>query len=1082
VESNVHFCLSEREDTDEFKYLYESGYFGIFVEKYTANFTQTTRRVAKQIKQEPSLAVEKLGLTAHYETFTAVLGALPLKEEHRAKLEARGMSDAAIAKGKYFSLTQKQKVEGATKYFPGFNQHGVYTNPSGIAIPALDFNGHILGFQIMPDEVVSGAKYKWTTHKEFGSDVPLNNAKLVWEGNLELPLGMCLSYYKKGDRLYLAEGLLKPAIAASNLNINVLGAAGGLFKQSPKQLKFYLDALQPAVVIWLADTGSANNAHVWANINKQATHIAALGYEFKVADWGQLTATKESRLDCDEISLDFWASPGAHIGADNSRDSGNPTRRVLVRSVRDCGAVALQAHASSQSQQILRRIYKGFGRLTASVKAKLQPKPSYIKKAASVNFLGGAAIAKKNRGLVHTFKPQDRQKVIAKLIESGQKYVLDSSDMGSGKSYVTGTYKASDFTTNMLETPSKLWYLSKQHRSPSTPTLENNFVQYPTKHGGLYSHPSKLTPSGKPIFMRERLEGSRYTIDSNCSYYEKQAALIKANSTVSLCRKCPLKAQCSKEFEPGSHGYLFQQNTILKNYTEISANLKGLNPNLINNSDVAFIDEASQSIPFTKDVIVSIGQLEAAEPRFKQILGKNFSLLAPLFTLAKEGTENFYGQTLAEYLEINGGIQPVLLHAASAIATVEALINEQRAEDHLAPILEFGRYLFLALSGLDHTVSATITKGKITLTVRNEDAIEHLNQFNTVFFMDATMTQKDLALRLGCAEEDILVIAQESPQDAYQNVVVFQNQALGTMGAIRSEKVQQNSQLIRQSLEHKYAGQIGVIDKKAYSQKGNLDHFSDARGSNAFEDKKALAIMGMANMNLNAAKAEFEVIHNLQCNAQHEDLFKTFYTAKQQAETLQEIGRLRATRRLDEQLDVHIVATADLGFLAEHGIKVVQVSGGEFDESLDNNYDRLIKRLIKLKDEGCDFSKLSIRKIANLVDMPKSTMYDQIMSNVVEIESDLPCGEKVERLLAQILDDPVLLLYYTGKVLAAAGDPNTRKELVATSLKILALVKEGIKEELKKQSTLAERVIKLADELGVELNALNIINLERKLS
>lgn len=1078
--TNMYFCLDAREDTDEFEYRGESGDFGYFVERFTANVRQTTRKFIRTIKKHSELSIEKLPLNEQSELFTRVLGALPLKAKHRAKLQARGMSDAAIAKGKYFSLTYNQKVEGASKYFPGFTREGINKNCDCLVIPALDLNGNILGYQLMPDRVSNGAKYIWGTYSEWDlntnarSTIPLNCAKLVCnQGKPELPLGMCLTTdYKPGQYpLYLSEGLLKPAIAANNLNINVLGAAGGNLKSSPNQLKFYLDALKPTQVIWLADTGSGINPSVWRKINDHAAYITELGYEFKVADWGQLEKDKTEKLDCDEISPEFWRA------------------NCILRQVKDCDvAAAEEVNSSSLNLKIFNQFARSLGRLFESAHVKLKPKPSYIKKGASTHFLGGAAISKKNRAWIHTFKAQDREKVTGLLIASEQKYVLDNSDMGSGKSYMTGLFKASNFMTNQLSIPERLWYFSKQHRSPSTSTLEDNFAQYPTKHGGLYSHPTKVTPNGKPIFMREKHEDSKHMLSSNCSYYEKQSELIKANSTVSLCKKCPIKAQCSKEFEPGSHGYLFQQNTIIKNHTEISANLKGLNPNLIGESDVAFIDEASQSIPFTKDVIVLGWQLESAAPRLQKVLGANFKLLEPLFALVRgENTDinyqqSMYGLTLAEYLEANGGIQPVLQHAAGEIATVEALINEQRAEDRLAPILEFGRYLLLALSGLDHSVSATIAKGKITLVVKNSEIVEHLNKFNTIFFMDATMTQADLALRLGCDPDDILVIAQEAPKDAYQNVVVFQNQALGSMGAIRSENVQQNAQLVRQSLESKYQGQIGVIDKKAYSQKGNLEHFSDARGSNAFEDKKALAIMGLANMNVNAAKAEFEVIYGEPCNSQNVELFKVFYTAKQQAETLQEIGRLRATRRTDEQLDVHIVSTADLGFLNEHGIKVVQVSGGEFDESLDNNYDRLIKRLIELKDEGCDFSKMSVRKIAKLVDMPKSTMYDQVMNNVVEIDSKAPCGEKVEKLVNQILDDPVLLLYYTGKVLETAADPETRKELVATTLKILALVKEGIKEELKKQSKLAERIIKLAENLGVDLTALNIIELEKKLN
>ncbi len=109
----------------------------------------------------------------------------------------------------------------------------------------------------------------------------------------------------------LTEGVaFKPAIATHRLGIYSIGASGGHFASSPQTLKTYLEhieavckaksqqasAIQPLL---FADAGCLTNENVLKVYDNTVRKIKELGFELKIAWWGQ---AEKNAADIDEIA------------------------------------------------------------------------------------------------------------------------------------------------------------------------------------------------------------------------------------------------------------------------------------------------------------------------------------------------------------------------------------------------------------------------------------------------------------------------------------------------------------------------------------------------------------------------------------------------------------------------------------------------------------------------------------------------------------------------------------------------------------------------------------------------------------
>lgn len=225
---------------------------------------------------------------------------LGLKPYHQQNLRERGLTDEQIGAGLYFSVGAWQRVDNVNPLLAGVSADGrilLFGNP-GIGCPISDTAGRIIGYQIRFDDGTSG-RYRWPTSRNkqnsSGSTSHLQSG--------ELPLGC----YRPRDEVTrqaigLAEGHLKPFVAAQKLGQVVIGAAGGNHAGSPQQMRAYLDALgselDTKVLTLYADAGSVLNSSVLRQYRRTVDLVTGWGFTVQFAWWGQVSKTDK---DVDEL-------------------------------------------------------------------------------------------------------------------------------------------------------------------------------------------------------------------------------------------------------------------------------------------------------------------------------------------------------------------------------------------------------------------------------------------------------------------------------------------------------------------------------------------------------------------------------------------------------------------------------------------------------------------------------------------------------------------------------------------------------------------------------------------------------------
>lgn len=286
----------------------------------------------KRLKEEAEQYAQSLSVEERDHLLRKLHRQLGLCTKHRQALRERGLTDAQIDAGLFFSISPFQEIIGINPRLAGVDLWGkkLLIPDSGIGCPIWDLQGRIIGFQTRFDNATEN-KYKWptsrskkrpkgpTSHLQNG-ELPISCCRPVVEVSRSLAQGeagiienevgtkargteFSLSHTQcLQANIGLAEGFIKSYIAAQKLNQVVIGAAGGNWTASPLQLRLYLDALSielnTKTVILYADAGAVGNPTVLRHYQRTIELLQEWGYEVKVAWWGQLT--KEDP-DIDEL-------------------------------------------------------------------------------------------------------------------------------------------------------------------------------------------------------------------------------------------------------------------------------------------------------------------------------------------------------------------------------------------------------------------------------------------------------------------------------------------------------------------------------------------------------------------------------------------------------------------------------------------------------------------------------------------------------------------------------------------------------------------------------------------------------------
>ena len=204
--------------------------------------------------------------------------------------------------------------------------------------------------------------------------------------------------------------------------------------------------------------------------------------------------------------------------------------------------------------------------------------------------------------------------------------------------------------------------------------------------------------------------------------------------------------------------------------------------------------------------------------------------------------------------------------------------------------------LLKVLNGEYPGATITANHGGFTITLPNDRNREIAKAAQKDIFTDATLTREDLAMKLGVSPDEIFVI-REKPI-ATPNLKIYQIADMGKLTRDRGADQKRRVEAFLNTLN------CPAIDWKSEEREGA--HFVDGRGVNHFENVTRLAIVGTPCANIGAMVSEFSAMVGRVVTIDDPD-FQAWLHRKTESELIQEIGRVRANRRVEETIEVYLL-------------------------------------------------------------------------------------------------------------------------------------------------------------------------------
>jgi hypothetical protein len=454
------------------------------------------------------------------------------------------------------------------------------------------------------------------------------------------------------------------------------------------------------------------------------------------------------------------------------------------------------------------------------------------------------------------------------------------------------------------------------------------------RHGGL----TRVTTNGGSRLQRS-VTGDIPSVSANCSRNKVLNTLREKNvsgaDTASLiCGTCILREPCINADGPG-YGYLNQRRNTLGSPL-LRAHPDSLpDPEDFPLDDVVLIwDEPSQNFQVKTSITVTFADLQqmiAALMPYPELFCAVQPLLTALLPLL-DGSVNL-GRHGMGHLDVVGRLPSVSHVAVGAIAQVLAphLGFLNTTSDYGVDLADLPRELRKKFSEHDGAIASQakeqvvkqwlaplvrvlqgssgcvqVTRRGLTLSV---PALRHRGMAAAArgnVFLDGTLTREDLALKLGCSPDEIMVVRQKIP--VAKNLEVIQVGDVGRLGMQRGgDQMKRTGALSR--FFHEDDESSRTIDFK--NQNADGAWWRDSRGVNDFLSVKTLVLIGTPCRNLHDLGAEFEIVSG-RFASDDDPEFKAFVHRTVLAEIHQVIGRLRAHRRLDEALRVVLISNIEM--------------------------------------------------------------------------------------------------------------------------------------------------------------------------
>jgi len=716
--------------------------------------------------------------------------------------------------------------------------------------------------------------------------------------------------YSKSPKVHLCEGFLKSLLAAIKAwrhdpQIIFVGAAGHSFGE--QALLRVLDALGDCDSVTLCpDGGSVKNKGIVNNYLKALGFAQSWGFSTSILWWEQ---SEKAKNDVDEID------PQTFFSAKNL-------------SIAEFEAVVDDFSPSQNWLERISQVLKG------------RPKP-----------IDSTLALRRELGEVDTqifeYSESDRLGTWKQASEQGYRAILDLSPTGTGKSHDSGTATPADFGAE------RLFYVSNDRRNSTAPTLAE-WQEVEARHNGL-----TIDPAGK---LRRRKDGQAATVAANCARTEAIRILrsknIQGADGDTVCQTCPVLNAC--KFSSGKgYGFKFQRRQALSadRLRIHPASLPDPSEDFSYAKTVNIWDEASSSIQNSRSIAVSVADLDQLISQFACQAPQQFTQLQPLLSRLRAlltGDQPRYGfsyhdvlkalpeldfstldwDSLIQVLQPNlSGLKPPDEIDLGQLAPKErrglglvkrALIRETaQSQSEQAEILKqtvlkqwLNEFLGVLNGGTD---DLRINRGELTLTISDNRHRAVIEASKLNIFLDATLTRKDAALKLGCRPDEIFVCRQRLPQ--VKNLTITQITDLGKLTQQRGEDKQRRATAIAIHYQAQDPT-TKVIDFKKFETDGAW--WRDSRGVNDFLKVKTLLLVGTPIANIAYLLSEYSILTGT--HPTEEDLgFQAYVDRTIRAEFYQAIGRLRANRRPDEQLQAIILSNFDLG-IPTNKVKASQIT------------------------------------------------------------------------------------------------------------------------------------------------------------
>jgi hypothetical protein len=911
----------------------------------------------EQLNNEARKILKQLGLTA----------------KHREQLHGRGLTDEQIDQRGFKSVDRYQEFNliPINPNFPGMGDKGTLANSgSGILIPIRNIKGLIIGFQLARDD--REPKYQWlwgSSDRRVSGELPLQFLKL-----------------NSSPDLNIIEGTQKPLPAAHLHNINVLGAGGVNWHGSPNELAAIINSGLFSRYILNPDAGSKANHHVMGGYRALYLFLKKLEISLYIRDWGQGDRPKSDKVDVDEITTETFNNARiiSYIEWDNQViDQGELSEEQWFNRFK-------LPELQNDLARIVKRFYSRVNQKNKPVTP--EPKPVIIpeqktessaivvwkhQKLTSIFYIPGQLPSLPEWSMLGCpkiiFNEGDRLALYNEAYEKGYNYVLDTTPTGHFKSHDAGNINLETFgiDPNDKDNKTRIFYLSPEHRNPTTATVETNYVDLEARHPGLNYDTDRKTALGKPHLVRAKNQTP--DIPSNCP--ENQTFLTVAELGLSvfggkdspICQSCPLLNQgCS---------FLQNRRNTLTNERLIRADINSIHPS---SEDILILDDLKienthQMTVEINDVLMMVGKLQLrADHRIFKILRPILveiykGLLAVTTEKHKYGIshrevmklmpsddeinqliwehysddwlacDNVWGTPIYHYEMINGVPTATKIIGENFIApSLNDLKNEcykilenyakfinglqtpeekqQAIKDNVIP--PWLPSLIDCLTG-NKRINLRIDHGKLTITKLSK---RHRNIIKSAGFsiaLDATQNKRDYALSLGVSPGEILEISEIKRPTP--NLTIHIIKGMGRGGKQRRDTMQERINIAINAIAKLHPGQkIGLIDHKsainaydANSLKLGYWH-KDTRGSNQFLDTQVMVSVGCPCPNLGQVAAEYQTLTGYSPTPdQRTGRYGDWVNRKIEAELIQYGGRPRAHLRPTEELHCYFVADLD---------------------------------------------------------------------------------------------------------------------------------------------------------------------------